>query len=90
MVLVMSVEPGFGGQAFMPSALPKIRALKGEIRRRGLETRIEIDGGVTADNASVCAEAGADVLVAGSAIFGAPGGPEAAIPALRRAASHVG
>lgn len=71
MVLVMSVEPGFGGQKFMPSALPKIRALRAEIDRRGLPCRIEIDGGITLDNAPEVLAAGCDILVAGSAVYGA-------------------
>lgn len=71
MVLVMSVEPGFGGQKFMPSALPKLRALKAEIARQGLSCLLEIDGGINLENAEEAASAGADVLVAGSAVFGA-------------------
>lgn len=71
MVLVMSVEPGFGGQKFMPSALPKLRALKAEIARQGLSCLLEIDGGINLENAGEAASAGADVLVAGSAVFGA-------------------
>ena len=71
MVLVMSVEPGFGGQKFMPSALPKLQALKTEIQRQGLTVLLEIDGGINLENASDAVSAGADVLVAGSAGFGA-------------------
>ena len=71
MVLVMSVEPGFGGQKFMPSALPKLRALKAEILRQGLKCILEIDGGINLQNAGEAASAGADILVAGSAVFGA-------------------
>lgn len=71
MILVMSVEPGFGGQKFMPSALPKLQALKAEIRRQGVECLLEIDGGINLENASEAAAAGADILVAGSAVFGA-------------------
>lgn len=71
MILVMSVEPGFGGQKFMPSALPKLQALKSEIARQGVNCLLEIDGGINLENASEAAEAGADVLVAGSAVFGA-------------------
>ena len=70
MVLIMSVNPGFGGQAFIPSALNKIRSLRKLIGERGLETAIEVDGGVKPDNAAGIIEAGADILVAGSAIFG--------------------
>ena len=71
LVLVMSVEPGFGGQKFMPSALEKLRWLKAEREKRGLGFLLEVDGGVDATTAPLCVEAGADVLVAGSAIYGA-------------------
>ncbi len=70
MVLIMSVNPGFGGQAFIPSALDKIRTLRKLIDERGLKTKIEVDGGVKPDNAAAIIKAGADILVAGSAIFG--------------------
>ncbi|MFH1982538.1 MAG: ribulose-phosphate 3-epimerase [Pseudomonadota bacterium] len=69
-VMLMSVNPGFGGQKFIPSTLEKIRTLRGMIRARGLTTLIEIDGGVNAGTIAEIAEAGADVFVAGSAIFG--------------------
>jgi ribulose-phosphate 3-epimerase len=71
LVCVMSVNPGFGGQRFIPLALQKIRALRKRIESAGVSTLIEIDGGVTLDNASSIVEAGADVLVAGSSVFGA-------------------
>jgi ribulose-phosphate 3-epimerase len=70
MVLIMSVNPGFGGQAFIPSALDKIRTLRKRIDELGLKTEIEIDGGVKPDNAAGIIKAGADILVAGSAVFG--------------------
>ncbi len=70
MVLVMSVEPGFGGQSFMESSLPKIEALRREITRRGLACEIEIDGGITLENAPRVISAGTDILVAGSSVFG--------------------
>jgi ribulose-phosphate 3-epimerase len=70
LVLVMSVNPGFGGQRFIPSALDKIRALRGMSRDRGLDFVIEVDGGVKLDNAPEIAAAGADMLVMGSAFFG--------------------
>ncbi len=82
LVLLMSVNPGFGGQSFIPETLNKIRALRSEIRSRGLQTLIEIDGGVNPDTARLCIEAGADVLVAGSAVFKAPD-PAEMIKALR-------
>lgn len=72
MVLVMSVEPGFGGQSFMPESLPKLRTLRTEIERRGLCCDLEIDGGITLQTAPLAIEAGANVLVAGSAVYGAP------------------
>ena len=68
-VLVMSVNPGFGGQAFIPHAVDKVRRLRRTIRDRGLDTRIEVDGGVAPANARALVEAGADILVAGSAVF---------------------
>ncbi|WP_102049447.1 ribulose-phosphate 3-epimerase [Pygmaiobacter massiliensis] len=72
LVLVMSVEPGFGGQSFMPSALPKLQAIKAEAERIGRsDLWIEVDGGVGRDTAEQCAQAGANVLVAGSAVFSA-------------------
>ena len=71
-VLVMSVEPGFGGQSFMPSSLEKIAELKSLIAERGLETWIQVDGGITAQNIAQVAAAGADTFVAGSSVFGAP------------------
>ncbi|MBR0508216.1 MAG: ribulose-phosphate 3-epimerase [Clostridia bacterium] len=69
LVLLMSVNPGFGGQSFIPETLNKIRALRAEIDARGLQTLIEIDGGVNPETAKQCIEAGADVLVAGNAVF---------------------
>lgn len=71
MVLIMSVFAGFGGQKFIPESLDKIRFIKEEITKRGLSTLIEVDGGVNTSNAASIFAAGADVLVAGSAIFGA-------------------
>ena len=71
MVLVMTVEPGFGGQAFMADMLPKISALREEITRRGLNVDIEVDGGINAETARLTAEAGATVAVMGSALLGA-------------------
>jgi ribulose-phosphate 3-epimerase len=69
-VLIMSVNPGFGGQSFIPNSIDRIRLLKEMIRIKGLSTLIQVDGGVTEDNIKEIAEAGADVFVAGSAIFG--------------------
>jgi ribulose-phosphate 3-epimerase len=70
LVLVMSVNPGFGGQQFIPEALAKLRAVKRRIRESGRDIWLEVDGGVKADNIAEIARAGADTFVAGSAIFG--------------------
>lgn len=85
LVLLMSVNPGFGGQAFIPSCLPKIEALRKEIDRRGLNIELEVDGGVKPSNIASIAGAGADVFVAGSAVFGTPD-YQATIAELRRLA----
>ncbi|MBR2930994.1 MAG: ribulose-phosphate 3-epimerase [Clostridia bacterium] len=82
MVLVMTVEPGYGGQSFMPDMLPKIKALREEIERRGLNVDIEVDGGINPETAKLVKEAGANVLVAGSSVFKAED-RKAAIDALR-------
>lgn len=78
LVLVMSVEPGFGGQSFIPSSLEKIAQLRAMAREAGLDTIIEVDGGISSRNAAEVFAAGADVLVAGNAVFSAPD-PEAEI-----------
>jgi ribulose-phosphate 3-epimerase len=84
MVLLMTVNPGFGGQSFMPEVVPKIRALRAEIEDRRLDVDVEVDGGIAPATAPTVVEAGANVLVAGSAVFGAPGRDYgAAIAALR-------
>lgn len=77
MVLVMSVEPGFGGQKFMPSALPKLEVLRAQREKEGLSFLLEIDGGINRENAALASQAGADILVAGSAVFGAEDVPQA-------------
>ena len=82
LILVMTVEPGFGGQAFMADQLPKIAAIRRYIQERNPACRLEVDGGVDPVTARQVVEAGADVLVAGSAIYGAPD-PAQAIRALR-------
>lgn len=84
LVLVMSVNPGFGGQKFIPQALDKIRRLAAAARQRSLAPRIQVDGGVGPGNAAALVDAGADSLVAGNAVFAAPD-PAAAVRALRRA-----
>ena len=70
LVLLMTVNPGFGGQSFIEACLPKIHALRGMLDKRGLETELEVDGGVKIDNIGRISSAGADVFVAGSAVFG--------------------
>ena len=82
LVLVMSVEPGFGGQAFMPEVLPKLHALRGMLDARGLEARLSVDGGIDPSTGAQARAHGADVLVAGSAIFREPD-PAQVIRALR-------
>ncbi|WP_018703225.1 MULTISPECIES: ribulose-phosphate 3-epimerase [Sporomusaceae] len=72
MVLLMSVNPGFGGQAFIPSSLEKVRKLRQMLNEKGLTTDIQVDGGVTPDNAAQLIAAGATILVAGSAVYKAP------------------
>lgn len=69
MVLVMTVEPGFGGQSFMPETMQKVRAIRDEITRRNLDTHIQVDGGIDNNTVSVAAGNGADILVAGSYVF---------------------
>jgi ribulose-phosphate 3-epimerase len=86
-ILVMTVEPGFGGQSFMPETMPKLRALSAEARRRGSAVWLQVDGGISASTIAQAAEAGADTFVAGSAVFGA-GDPDAAIAALRELAGR--
>jgi len=85
LVLVMSVEPGYGGQAFIPDVLPKIEKAREWVESHGLGADIEVDGGITPDNAGQAVSAGATVLVAGTAVFGAED-PPGAVNALRRAA----
>ena len=87
MVLVMTVEPGFGGQSFMADMMPKVKLIRSEAILRGLDLDIQVDGGVSPKTVSVCAENGANVIVAGSAIFGAES-PKDAISALRTIAKE--
>ena len=86
LVLVMSVEPGFGGQAFLPASLEKVRVLRTALDAGGSRAELEVDGGVKAENVATIAAAGATVLVAGSAVFGDPAGPRAGLAKLRAAA----
>ena len=85
-ILVMTVEPGFGGQSFMPDQMPKLARLRDEVRRRGSEVWLQVDGGISESTLAQAAEAGADTFVAGSAVFGAAD-PALAIAALRSTAS---
>lgn len=82
LVLIMSVEPGFGGRKFMPAVLDKVRAVRDHVASEGCDIPVEIDGGVTPENAPSCREAGVTMLVAGSSVFGAADA-SAAIRAIR-------
>ena len=85
LVLVMTVEPGFGGQSFMADQLPKVTAFRREIARRNLNVRIQVDGGVDGRTVSACAAAGAEIMVAGTAVFRHPEGMAAAVASLKAA-----
>jgi ribulose-phosphate 3-epimerase len=85
-LLVMTVEPGFGGQSFMTETLPKLRAAREVVDREGLAVWLQVDGGITEATIVQAAEAGADTFVAGSSVYGG-GDPETAIAGLRRAGS---
>lgn len=87
-ILVMTVEPGFGGQSFMADQMPKLRRLSDEARRRGSQVWLQVDGGIGESTIAQAADAGADTFVAGSAVFGAED-PGAAISALRSAAASA-
>ncbi|WP_065570541.1 ribulose-phosphate 3-epimerase [Microbacterium oleivorans] len=87
-ILVMTVEPGFGGQSFMADQMPKLRRLSDEARRRGSQLWLQVDGGIGESTIAQAADAGADTFVAGSAVFGAED-PGAAISALRSAAASA-
>jgi ribulose-phosphate 3-epimerase len=86
-ILVMSVNPGFGGQRFIPAAIDKIRKLRGIISSNGYRARIEVDGGIGPANLHSVLEAGADIAVAGSAIFHAEGGAASAVRELKQIAA---
>lgn len=85
MILIMTVEPGFGGQKFLSNQMDKVRRLRDQITAKGLDTHIQVDGGVSPATAAQVAKAGADVLVAGSAVYGADN-PAEAIAAIREQA----
>jgi ribulose-phosphate 3-epimerase len=86
---VMTVEPGFGGQAFLDIMLPKIRRARRLMDKHGLQMWLQVDGGVSASTIEQCAEAGADVFVAGSSVYGTDD-PAAAVQALRQQAEEAG
>ncbi|MFG2817163.1 ribulose-phosphate 3-epimerase [Streptomyces sp. NPDC048410] len=88
MLLIMTVEPGFGGQAFLDITLPKIRRTRDLIAKHGLQMWLQVDGGVSAETIERCAEAGADVFVAGSAVYGAQD-PAEAVRVLRAQADRA-
>jgi ribulose-phosphate 3-epimerase len=88
MVLVMTVEPGFGGQSFLDLCLPKIRTARALMRKHGLQTWLQVDGGISLQTIERCADAGADVFVAGSAVFSADD-PDAMVLALREQAERA-
>ena len=87
LVLVMTVNPGFGGQEFIPETLGKIRQVRNAIQQRGLDCEVEVDGGINLETAPRVVEAGADVLVAGSAVFASKDGVSAAIQRLLASAT---
>jgi ribulose-phosphate 3-epimerase len=88
MVLVMTVEPGFAGQSFMADQMPKVRAVRESVRRHGGDIWVQVDGGVSAETIEQCAEAGADVFVAGSAVYRAPDAAQAVDELRELAARH--
>ncbi len=90
LALVMTIDPGFGGQRLIPRTLRKVEQLRREIEHQGLETEVEVDGGVDADTARACVEAGANVLVAGTAVFGHAAGPRAGVAAIRASITAPG
>lgn len=88
LVLIMSVNPGFGGQKFIPNTLPKIKTLRNLINQKGLKTHIQVDGGINCQTAPLVVEAGANILVAGSAVFSQKNRQEA-IENLRKSVDNI-
>jgi len=88
LVLVMTVNPGFGGQQFLPATLPKIRRVREMIATAAHPIHLEVDGGITADTVGTVVEAGANALVAGTSVFGHEGGVREGVRALRAAAGR--
>ncbi|QSH40305.1 ribulose-phosphate 3-epimerase [Lentisphaerota bacterium ZTH] len=89
LVLVMTVEPGFGGQSFMQDMMPKVKAIRDEIKRRGLKVHIEVDGGIASDTVETAAKAGANMMVAGTSVFRNPAGALKAISELHSASRYL-
>jgi ribulose-phosphate 3-epimerase len=90
LALVMTIDPGFGGQSLIPRTLRKVEHIRRELERQGLDTEVEVDGGVDATNAKACVDAGADVLVAGTAVFRHQDGPKGGVAALQQALTEAG
>ena len=90
LALVMTIDPGFGGQKLVPRMLRKVGQVRAEVDRQGLPTEVEVDGGVDASNARACVDAGATVLVAGTAVFRHPDGPAAGAREVLAAAGAAG
>lgn len=88
-IMVMLINPGWGGQKLIPSALAKVRRLRSLLEERGLSPDIEVDGGVKVNNVGACIDAGADVLVCGSSTYNSESSPQASLRALRQAAERV-
>ena len=88
MLLLMTIEPGFGGQAFLDVVLPKLRRARALVQRHGASVWLQVDGGVGEGTIEQCAEAGADVFVAGTAVYGSDN-PAAAVEALRQRAEQA-
>jgi len=90
LALVMTIDPGFGGQSLIPRTLRKVEHIRRELERQGLDTEVEVDGGVDTTNAKACVDAGADVLVAGTAVFRHKDGPKGGVAALQQALAGAG
>jgi ribulose-phosphate 3-epimerase len=89
LVLVMTVEPGFGGQSFMADMMPKVRLIRDEITKRKLKTHVEVDGGIDGKTAVTAAENGANMMVAGTSVFRNPSGARAAVESIVAVQKHL-
>ncbi len=89
LVLVMTVEPGFGGQSFMGGMMPKVQTIRDEITKRNLQVHLEVDGGIDKDTVDTAAKAGANMMVAGTSVFRNPNGAETAIAQLHEAQKNL-